>query len=599
MINEAPTTGDTALPISNVEVQSGNVELQNTTTANNAADDVIVIESDAEEEKFLKEERIATQRRIRGIPRRNKRRRVDTDEEDDEDQSNTEIDDDLLIVDERIRNDNGGVLVDNTAELVDLDNEPIEEDNYMLIIDGEDTQLQQPRTSNNDDDLEIVQERTVNPTVTLMLPGNTSMQIRATSTDRPMRSSFDWQSDVPESRRRMSRRRFQSARRLFFSSDEDNSESEFSNEDSYYPPESRPVFARAPSRFDSRRQLQERLRRRQAHLRDQIRQGESPELTQLRSRIRRYPLNVRSVFDHAQSLNEFETMIESVNPDIWEREQTTLKEIFIAYRAQVRENWVLSNINNRGGNRATHDIGGLGTTANSASRSLIAEYLHRVMQFESHNDYNDHAEEEHTQSIIRMIEERENRERDNKIKRLKEKSKSKQNQLIDKAAHLPKGFSASFSTEPINDIIHIDTNDKIKENDEYEDIAICCLCGVDISCGIPDDFKGISEQDSEVSFESLVQKYGISCPYKSLASPTILDRDLSKRTFVSKCGHTFCGRCYLRISSASEATKSFTRKQLKKLIGPANPAIYGPSVCPAPDCNAKIRAKGRMTEIFF
>lgn len=205
-------------------------------------------------------------------------------------------------------------------------------------------------------------------------------------------------------------------------------------------------------------------------------------------------------------------------------------------------------------------------------------------------------EQQSTQNIINIIQQREEREKDIKIKELTNKNKILEETLIHEAKNLPKGYSSNFidnnnDNEPINE-----TEDSNNKGSEY-DVPICNLCGVELGVGIPNEFLGISIDDKNLLFDDLVIKYNSPCPYQSLTKPSQLERDLSKRTFISKCGHVFCGRCFTRISNAKG--QKLSKKILSELKGPSNPNNYGPRFCPATDCKAIIRAKGKLKEIYF
>lgn len=211
-------------------------------------------------------------------------------------------------------------------------------------------------------------------------------------------------------------------------------------------------------------------------------------------------------------------------------------------------------------------------------------------------------EQQSTQNIINIIQQREEREKDVKIKELTNKNKVLEEKIIHESKYLPEGYNSNFNPD-IEKAIELD-NDNDNEQDEnnvdssFQEIPICNLCGVELGAGIPNEFIGISIDDKKILFDNLVIKYNSPCPYQSLSKPSQLDRDLSKRTFISKCGHVFCGRCFTRIGNA-KGNKKLSKKKLLELKGPSNPNNYGPRFCPAKDCDAIIRAKGKLKEIYF
>ena len=204
-----------------------------------------------------------------------------------------------------------------------------------------------------------------------------------------------------------------------------------------------------------------------------------------------------------------------------------------------------------------------------------------------------------------MIQEREERDASSRTKKLNEVTKKQQQKYINKANSLPEGYSSSFNTSPMMSMT-LENNgaeEKVMVTDDeaaksYEDIPVCVLCGTELGLGIPSDFKGISDKDKGVSFEALQSKYKSLCPYQTLARPTDVDRDISRRTFISSCGHAFCGRCFVRIDNARTMSTKLKNK-LKGLKGPSHPDNYGPKQCPAAGCRCILRKRGMMREVYF
>lgn len=216
-------------------------------------------------------------------------------------------------------------------------------------------------------------------------------------------------------------------------------------------------------------------------------------------------------------------------------------------------------------------------------------------------NYYQEDDERRTQNIINFIEQRENRERDIKIQKLKEKSEPLRQKIIDSANDMEKSgeFTSNFTLFTFNEESKDNSNNDNNNDKYYSIVPSCILCGVELGVGIPSSYTGIAEEDRSLTFEDLVTKYGYHCPYQSLYKPTQLDRDLSKRTFISKnCGHLYCGRCFARIDNAKGKSK-LSKKKLAELKGPSNPNNYGPRVCPAENCTTIIRAKGRLKEVYF
>lgn len=223
----------------------------------------------------------------------------------------------------------------------------------------------------------------------------------------------------------------------------------------------------------------------------------------------------------------------------------------------------------------------------------MAAYLHSRVYGNQGSPSDDDMEEAQTQSIIDIIQEREESERDQRVKEYNRKTQSLQQKYIEEAKHLPPGYSASFATPEV-----IKDNDNDKDDEEEEDMIVCTLCGVELGVGIPDEFSGITPEDIPLSFDELMEKYDSRCPYQTLGRPSTLDRDLSKRTYVSNCGHLFCGRCFRRYLYAREM-KSKSKKSLQLKLGASHPDNFAPKICPADNCKYQVRAKAKMKEVYF
>lgn len=205
-------------------------------------------------------------------------------------------------------------------------------------------------------------------------------------------------------------------------------------------------------------------------------------------------------------------------------------------------------------------------------------------------------EEAQTQSIIDIIQQREESERDKRVKEYTRKSESQKKKFYEEAKQLPPGYSASFATP---EVIRENDDEDNSNNDDDEDMIVCNLCGVELGIGIPEEFTGISKEDFALSFAELMDKYGSRCPYQSLGKPSELDRDLSKRTYVSNCSHLFCGRCWRRYLNARSLMKTKAGKSLNVKLGASHPDNFAPKVCPADNCKYQIRSKGKMREVYF
>lgn len=124
-----------------------------------------------------------------------------------------------------------------------------------------------------------------------------------------------------------------------------------------------------------------------------------------------------------------------------------------------------------------------------------------------------------------------------------------------------------------------------------DDHLVCELCNIELGEGVPEDFQGDVRYDSK--FQHYCQEYECTAPWFCIYPFTKVDIDLSKRAFISKCGHLFCGRC---VKNIGNRPKRKTKES--KLISIKNPNIYAPAKCPEPDCAKRFTAKS-FTEIYF
>lgn len=128
---------------------------------------------------------------------------------------------------------------------------------------------------------------------------------------------------------------------------------------------------------------------------------------------------------------------------------------------------------------------------------------------------------------------------------------------------------------------------------KHDENACCELCGITLGEGIPEDFKANSRYNQSLSEYS--EQFGVLAPWFCFKSILDVDKELSKRVFLSKCGHLYCGRCIKNIGNRP-------RRKLKrdeKLLTIENPDISSPSICPSVGCEHKFKAKRSFIELYF
>lgn len=503
--------------------------------------------------------------------------------------------DELEIVEEVMLNNNNELLAPNTPVL-DLEDHPPTM-NSIITYPGM-TRFNDENIGNNDgdnadDDIIIVGERMALPTFILNLPGGQRLQINGNINDLPIRRSF--QDHRNAIRTRMLRHTVQNAEQLFLDPHNEDDD-DMLNRDHL------PITVRSRQQREIRNRITHQLQR----------QRQSSRGVRYRdSEVENLNPEIRNIFYHSQSLYEFRSMIRTIQPSLGVQQVEELSNLFLRFRSRTVTNWGRERLRNyrnvvaNNHNRTRTGISNINNITDLDGHSFTGMVMTRPFPFGLDVWRNSNMDEDiETQSIIEMIQAREEREQDCRKKKLMEGTKTQQNNFLNLAKSLPDGYSASFGIEAkISDNVE----DKLQKEEiitkkhldtEYQNIPVCCLCGVELGIGIPDDFQGITKQDFGTSFENLVSKYQTYCPYQSLVKPSIVDRDLSRRTYVALCGHTFCGRCFTRIDNARRTSKC-SKKKLLQLKGPSHPDNYGPKICPAKGCKTQLRSKGRMREVFF
>ncbi|RCK54859.1 hypothetical protein Cantr_03830 [Candida viswanathii] len=123
---------------------------------------------------------------------------------------------------------------------------------------------------------------------------------------------------------------------------------------------------------------------------------------------------------------------------------------------------------------------------------------------------------------------------------------------------------------------------------------VCELCNVELGEGVPEDFEGDSRYDGKLMH--YCQEYQCTAPWFCVYPFTEVDIELSKRVFISKCGHMFCGRCVKNIGNRPKRSRKGSKEA--KLESIKNPNIYAPLKCPEPDCGKRFTPRS-FTEIYF
>lgn len=129
-------------------------------------------------------------------------------------------------------------------------------------------------------------------------------------------------------------------------------------------------------------------------------------------------------------------------------------------------------------------------------------------------------------------------------------------------------------------------------NDINSQTAFTCeLCAVPLGTGIPEEFTPNPKYDANL--ERYSRLYRVQAPWFCSRQISPVDIDLSKRVFVAKCGHVYCGRCIKNIGNRPR------QKRASKQLTIENPGLSCPRRCPAPECNLEFRGKRTFTELYF
>lgn len=121
----------------------------------------------------------------------------------------------------------------------------------------------------------------------------------------------------------------------------------------------------------------------------------------------------------------------------------------------------------------------------------------------------------------------------------------------------------------------------------------CELCGITLGEGIPEDFKATSQYN--LGLEKYIEQFNVRAPWFCFKTLTDVDKELSKRVFLSKCGHLYCGRC---IKNIGNRPRRRLRKE-ERVLTIENPDICSPVKCPSLGCAHTFKGKRSFTELYF
>ncbi|KAL6935615.1 uncharacterized protein HGUI_02497 [Hanseniaspora guilliermondii] len=310
------------------------------------------------------------------------------------------------------------------------------------------------------------------------------------------------------------------------------------------------------------------------------------ELKNTLQALNKFPSHVQSLFAYAKSLGDFEEKIKKILPKEFVENEEKMRYIkrlyfkFNEYKGLLRFDQYLEDAQQlrvaplqQGGTRLTR------------SRTT------RVNYFDLLNTLGVDDQVGTLESINERIEAMEDIESNRRSKYMTNARKGILSEHEAEMKRLAIDICSDFTDTVPTKIGTLHAHKNVKK------INICMLCATPLREGIPDSFKGCRAKDQ--SFEYLVKKHGVPCPYVALTAPTETDRRYSKRLFIStKCGHVYCGRCVMRISNSMKLPETLRRRR-QNAVGCANPYIYGPAECVDPDCHTRFNEKNVFREVFL
>lgn len=182
------------------------------------------------------------------------------------------------------------------------------------------------------------------------------------------------------------------------------------------------------------------------------------------------------------------------------------------------------------------------------------------------------ADDEVPQDLMEMIQRREEAEFDKKREKNLDGTAGVQREMDERVAAIKEPFTT-----------------KIDQQEEY----VCPLCAVTLGVGIPDDF---TSNRASRPLPAWQESEDVRAPFRALELVTAADRDLSKRVFVARCGHTYCGRCVRNISKAREMKGRRYKREENDIT---NLYVCSPKQCIGADCSKRLTGKTAFVEVFL
>lgn len=163
-------------------------------------------------------------------------------------------------------------------------------------------------------------------------------------------------------------------------------------------------------------------------------------------------------------------------------------------------------------------------------------------------------------------------------------------QAVDKRLQSENAFNKKCLEEKLKKLDH--ETPGFSHNIHANSHLCCVLCGVTLGEGIPEDFKpNTAYNDNITYYRSLAD---VQAPWFCIKECFETDVDLSKRVFVCKCGHVYCGRCVKNIGNRPSRKKNSCKSTTID-----NPLVSAPYKCVVENCNTSFKGKKFFTEVYF